>query len=160
MKIKIVSRLLQLFAVYLFVSASLIIIDKVITIQTGKKTFGKVVSSYKEFQSTNQTSGKRYGTSKYIQRPIIHYQVDGEIHEIHGRIFGEVGDEYSIGQSVPLYYSPTQPEFAMINTFSEIWVDPIQKLLFSFIVFILGTFLSQIILSIKAKVKSLFQPMF
>ncbi|TGL67800.1 DUF3592 domain-containing protein [Leptospira jelokensis] len=160
MKTKILSRLLQLFAVYLFISGSLIIIDKVITIRTGKKTFGKVVSSYKEFQSTNQTSGRRYGTSKYIQRPIIHYQVDGEIYEIHGQIFGEVGDEYKIGQSVPLYYSPTQPDFAMINTFSEIWVDPIQKLLLSFLVFIFGTFLSKIIFSIKTKVTSLFHPPF
>ncbi|TGM05370.1 DUF3592 domain-containing protein [Leptospira jelokensis] len=160
MKTKILSRLLQLFAVYLFISGSLIIIDKVITIRTGKKTFGKVVSSYKEFQSTNQTSGKRYGSSKYIQRPIIHYQVDGEIYEIHGQIFGEVGDEYKIGQSVPLYYSPTQPDFAMINTFSEIWVHPIQKLLLSFLVFIFGTFLSKIIFSIKTKVTSLFHPPF
>lgn len=157
MKTKIVSRVLQAFAVYLFVMGTLIVISKVNTIRTGKKTYGKVVSSYKEFDYSTQTRGKSYGTSHYILRPIIQYQVDGEIYEIHGQIFGEVGKEYTIGLPVPLYYLPNQPDYAIINTFSEIWVNPIQKLLFSLIVFILGTFLPEILNYAKRKFVSIFQ---
>ncbi|TGM52110.1 DUF3592 domain-containing protein [Leptospira biflexa] len=156
MKTKIISRFLQILALYIFLSTSYYVLGRIFTIRDGEKINGKVVTSYKELDYSTQTSGKRYGTSHYILRPIIQYQINGETNEIHGEILGEVGKEYQIGQSVPLYYLPNQPSYAIINTFSELWARPIQSFIWSIMIFLIGTFLDKIIKNIKEKVSAFF----
>ncbi|MGE8720765.1 DUF3592 domain-containing protein [Leptospira terpstrae] len=158
MKIKILSRLIQIFALYLLVTAVFEIIGKINVIRSGAKTNGKIVSSYKEFDYSTQTSGKRYGTSHYILRPIIQYKINGESYEINGRIFGEIGENYQIGQSVPLIYLPNNPDYAIIDSFLELWSDPSKKILFSIFLFIFGSYLSHIIHYVKNKIISLINP--
>lgn len=158
MKIKILSRLIQIFALYLLVTAVFQIIGKINVIRSGAKTHGKIVSSYKEFDYSTQTSRKSYGTSHYISRPIIQYKINGESYEINGRIFGEIGDDYQIGQSVPLIYLPNNPDYAIIDSFLELWSDPSKKISFSIFLFIFGSYLSHIIHYVKNKIISLFNP--
>lgn len=157
MKTKILSRLLQIFAIYLFLSASYHIIGNLIMIRNGEKTNGKVVSSYKELDYSTQTSTKRYGTSHYRQKPIINYQIQGETYEIHGEIIGEVGKDYEIGQPISLYYLPRQPSYAKINLFLELWYKPIKSIFWSIFIFLISLSLKKIILFAKEKVSSFFQ---
>ena len=56
MKTKMISRLIQVFALYLFVTAVWNILGKIETIYSAEKINGKVVSSYKEFNYTTQKS--------------------------------------------------------------------------------------------------------
>lgn len=158
MKIKIFSRILQLFALYLFFTSVYASLGKIITIQSGSKIFGKVVSSYKETDYSTQTGNKRYGTTHYILRPIIKYQVNGKTYEIHGKILGEVGNQYKIGQSVPLYLSENQPDYAIINSFFELWYEPLRNILFSIGIFLVGTFFGKILSNIKDNIVNLFNP--
>ncbi|MCW7506731.1 DUF3592 domain-containing protein [Leptospira levettii] len=149
MKIKILSRIIQLLALYLFFTSLYVSLGKIITIQTGTKIFGKVISSYKETDYSTQTGNKRYGLTHYILRPIIKYQVNGEIYEFHGKILGEVGNHYQIGQPVPLYLSADKPDYAIINSFYELWYEPLRNLFFSIGLFLIGTFLAKILSKIK-----------
>lgn len=151
MKTKITSRLLQLFALYLFFTSTYTIIGNIITIRTGATILGKVVSSYKELDYSTQTSGKSYGTSHYIQRPIIKYNINGETFEMQGRIRGEVGDEYQIGQLVELYYSIDDPSYSKISSFWEFWYEPIKNIILSILIFLFGTFLSTLLSRAKAR---------
>ncbi|TGL59346.1 DUF3592 domain-containing protein [Leptospira ognonensis] len=151
MKTKITSRLLQLFALYLFFTSAYAITGNVIIVRTGAITLGKVVSSYKEFDYTTQTRGKSYGTSHYIQRPIIKYNINGETFEVVGQIKGEVGDEYQIGQEVELYYSIDNPSYSKINSFWEFWYEPIRNLCFSILIFLFGTNLSLILSKVRSR---------
>ncbi|MCW7502982.1 DUF3592 domain-containing protein [Leptospira paudalimensis] len=158
MKIKILSRILQLLALYLFFTSIYASLGKIITIQSGTKIFGIVESSYKEKDYTTQTGNKRYGTTHYTIRPIIKYQVNGETYEIHGKILGEVGNQYQIGQHVPLYLSENQPDYAIINSFYELWYDPLRTILFSIGLFLIGTFFGKILSKIKTSILNLFNP--
>ncbi|MCW7463708.1 DUF3592 domain-containing protein [Leptospira limi] len=158
MKIKILSRILQLLALYLFFTSVYASLGKIITIQSGTKISGKVVSSYKETDYSTQTGNKRYGTTHYILRPIIKYQVNGETYEIHGQILGEVGNHYQIGQRVPLYLSENQPDYAIINSFYELWYEPLRNVFFSIGLFLVGTFLGKILSRIKTSIVNLFNP--
>ncbi|MBL0956398.1 MAG: DUF3592 domain-containing protein [Leptospira sp.] len=158
MKIKILSRILQLLALYLLFTSIYASLGKIITIQSGTKITGIVESSYKETDYSTQTGNKRYGTTHYILRPIIKYQVNGETYEIHGKILGEVGNQYQIGQHVPLYLSENQPDYAIINSFYELWYDPLRAILFSIGLFLIGTFFGKILSKIKTSIVNLFNP--
>lgn len=160
MKTKIISRILQVFALYLFFSTSYTILGRILTIQSGKKINGEVVSSYKEKQYSTQTSGKSYGTTHYILRPIIQYKVNGETFEINGKILGEVGKEYQIGTPVELIYNPNQPSYSFINSFLELWYEPLKYIIYSVILFFFGTFLRQIMERIKEKIIHFFRTHF
>lgn len=158
MKIRILLRILQLFALYLFFTSIYASLGKIITIQSGTKIFGKVVSSYQETDYSTRTGNKRYGTKHYILKPIIKYQLNGETYEIHGKIIGEVGNQYKIGQSVPLYLSEYQPDYAIIDSFYELWYEPLRNILISIGLFLVGTFFGKIFSKIKDKIANLFNP--
>lgn len=158
MKLKIISRLIQIFALYLFVMAMLSIVSKINVIRSGAKTKGKIVSAYNEFVYSTQTNGKSYGTSHFISRPIIQYKINGELYEINGKIFGKIGDDYQIGQLIPLIYLPTNPGYAIIDSFGELWNDPIKKILVSILLFIVGCYISHIIRYLRLKFTSIFNP--
>lgn len=143
MAYKLISRALQIFAVYLFLTASYKTIGNVSILQTATRTQGKVVSSYKEFDYSTQTRGKSYGTAYYIDRPIIQYKVDGTTYEVHGQIFGKIGSGYQLGQSVPLYYLPDNHSYSVIDSLYEMWYEPIRNYILSILIFSIGTFSSE-----------------
>ncbi|XDD45858.1 DUF3592 domain-containing protein [Leptospira sp. WS39.C2] len=157
MKIKILSILILVYALYLFVLSAIQIISTINIMQAGVKTNGKIVSSYKEFSHSTQTSSRRYGTSHYIIKPIVHYSVNGSVFEIHGKILGEIGSEYKMGQSIPLLYLPNNPGYAKINSFLELWSKPLKGIVFSVFFTLFGIYLKSIILFLKQKLINLFQ---
>ncbi len=157
MKTKIISRLIQIFALYLFVTAIWNLLGKIEMIYSAEKINGKVVSSYTEFDYTNQTSNKRYGTSHYILRPKIQYTVNGETHEINGQIYGEMESDYKLGQLVQLLYLTNNPSYAMIDSPLELWTYPAKRISLAIVLFLIGYYFSTLLHKIKEKLFKLIQ---
>lgn len=145
----IFSRGLQILAIYFLLKAGYQTIGNISLIQSATRTQGKIVSSYKEFDYSTQTRGKSYGTSYYIDRPIIQYTIKGVNYELHGQIRGKIGSSYQLGQTVPIYYLPDNPDFSMIDSFYEMWYEPIRTFIFSLLIFAFRTFLFRWIERVK-----------
>ncbi len=140
---KLLCRGLQIFAIFLFLKAGRETVSNISILLTATLIQGKVVSSYQEFDYSTQTGGKRYGTSNYIDRPIIQYIINGTTYRFYGQIWGEMGSDFQMGQSVPLYYLPDNPYYSVLASFYEMWYDPIRTFIFSVFVFFIGSFLLQ-----------------
>jgi hypothetical protein len=56
--------------------------------------------------------------------PVVQYQVEGQTYRIQGRI-SSTEPGYSVGEAVPVRYSPDNPSDGTIDSFAEKWLMPL-----------------------------------
>ena len=108
------------------------------------KTEGKVVDHVKA-QSGNSDNS-------YTYRPVVHFMnQNGHIIKFVSPL-GSNPPNYSIGEKVEIFYHPTEPQNAMINSFISIWGGSVIRGGMGVLVFVIGSYI--IIVGISKNLKN------
>jgi hypothetical protein len=152
---KFLSSLFRGLGVMLFFYTLYLILSNILVVYYSHHITGTVVYSYSEYISRSHTNrSSRYqnsggsGTHRVVKRPVIVYTIDGKERQVHGELLGSIGLQYELGQEIGLWVLKDNPDYAIVDSFLEMWLMNVIYLALSVFLFFANT--------IYRRMKSLF----
>ncbi len=109
---------LFLFGFSFFAVTLVLVLRKILKMKKSTKTIGVVIN----VETTMGMQQSHGSTRNTLFRPTVHFQTaDGHVIE-YTPIMSNNTSNYNVGENVPIYYDPQQPQNAIIGTTTFGWV--------------------------------------